>query len=91
MAIKRMTVFYSGRVQGVGFRYTTHRIARQYPVTGFVRNLPDGTVELMVSGSEDDVRQVIADVNQAFAGNISKADESVPASQAAFSRFEIRR
>jgi acylphosphatase len=38
-------VFYSGRVQGVGFRYTVKQIASGYEITGFVRNLPDGRVE----------------------------------------------
>ncbi len=41
-------VFYSGRVQGVGFRYTTKQLAAEFEVTGWVRNLPDGRVELLV-------------------------------------------
>ena len=44
-------IIFHGRVQGVGFRYTTHRIARGFPVTGFVRNLTDGTVELVACGT----------------------------------------
>jgi acylphosphatase len=40
-------VFYSGRVQGVGFRYTTKKLASEFDVTGWVRNLPDGRVELL--------------------------------------------
>ena len=45
---KRATVFYSGRVQGVGFRYTAREIACGYELTGYVRNLDDGRVELIV-------------------------------------------
>jgi acylphosphatase len=45
---KRVT--YSGTVQGVGFRYTARRIAQGYDVAGYVRNLPDGTVELVAEG-----------------------------------------
>lgn len=41
-------VYYSGRVQGVGFRYTTKQLAAGFDVTGWVRNLPDGRVELLV-------------------------------------------
>jgi len=46
-------VFYEGRVQGVGFRYTARRIAEGYDVTGWVRNLPDGRVEMKVQASEE--------------------------------------
>ncbi len=45
-----MTIFYSGRVQGVGFRYTTRTVAVGFEVTGIVRNLPDGRVELVAEG-----------------------------------------
>ena len=49
---KRMQVFFSGTVQGVGFRFTAERLARRFPVTGFVRNLEDGRVEVMAEGDE---------------------------------------
>lgn len=45
-------VFYTGRVQGVGFRYSTKRIASGYEVTGWVRNLADGRVELQVMAQD---------------------------------------
>jgi acylphosphatase len=48
-------VFYEGRVQGVGFRYTVRQIATGYDITGFVRNLPDGRVELLAAGDSDEV------------------------------------
>jgi acylphosphatase len=50
--MQRVTVFYSGRVQGVGFRATVRYIARGYDVTGMVRNLPDGRVELIAEGAK---------------------------------------
>jgi len=50
-----MQVVYSGRVQGVGFRYTTKTVASGYDVVGTVRNLPNGTVELIVEGSREEL------------------------------------
>ncbi|MBL8829940.1 MAG: acylphosphatase, partial [Planctomycetaceae bacterium] len=48
-AIRRRVLFH-GRVQGVGFRVTTRSIAQRFAVTGWVRNLPDGSVELLAEG-----------------------------------------
>jgi acylphosphatase len=50
-----MTVIYKGRVQGVGFRYTTRRVAAGFEITGVVRNLPDGSVELIAEGRRDEL------------------------------------
>jgi acylphosphatase len=55
----RATVRIKGRVQGVNFRYHTSRTAEQHQVTGWVRNLPDGSVEALFEGRESDVRQVV--------------------------------
>jgi acylphosphatase len=48
-------IFYEGRVQGVGFRFTVKQIARGYDVIGWVRNLPDGRVELQCGGELEEV------------------------------------
>src|SRR5579859_5139508 len=53
-------VHYSGRVQGVGFRLGTTAIARKYAVTGWVKNLKDGRVQLLAEGSEDEVKKFLA-------------------------------
>ena len=61
---RRMHIFYSGNVQGVGFRYTVQSTAKGYEVTGIVRNLPDGQVELIAEGDRDELdafRQGIRD------------------------------
>jgi acylphosphatase len=52
---KRAQVFYSGRVQGVGFRYAARATACGYEVTGYVKNLADGRVELVAEGDEAEV------------------------------------
>jgi acylphosphatase len=51
----RLQVFYSGRVQGVGFRYTVKTLATGFEITGTVRNLPDGRVELLSEGSREEL------------------------------------
>lgn len=72
-------VIFSGRVQGVGFRYTAEGIARRYDVAGFVRNLPDGTVEMLVQGPDQEVDNCIEDVQATFGGYIRNATiERVP-------------
>jgi acylphosphatase len=54
--MERVTVLYTGRVQGVGFRATVRHLSRGYDVTGTVRNLPDGQVELVAEGMKEEVR-----------------------------------
>ncbi len=61
---KRMHIFYAGSVQGVGFRYTVKTVALGFEVTGSVRNLPDGQVELIAEGTREELeafRQAIRD------------------------------
>jgi len=52
---QRLHVLYSGRVQGVGFRYSVKALALGYDVTGTVRNLPDGRVELTAEGEKQEL------------------------------------
>lgn len=52
---KRLTALFSGTVQGVGFRYTTERLSRQFQVTGYVKNLKDGRVEMIAEGDEKEI------------------------------------
>lgn len=55
-------VIFEGRVQGVGFRYTVKDLARGFEVRGWVKNLPDGTVELQVMGETDEVESFIREI-----------------------------
>jgi len=54
-----LQVFYEGNVQGVGFRWSVRHVAKGFDVTGWVRNLPNGRVELQVTGEENEVRAFI--------------------------------
>lgn len=71
----RMEVWFSGRVQGVGFRYRTWRVAAGFEVTGHVRNLVDGRVALLAEGEEAEVREFVAAVEAAMEGFIRQKEE----------------
>jgi len=73
-------IIFSGRVQGVGFRFTARRIAVRYELSGFVRNLPNGTVEMFAQGCADDIDRCLRDINESFAGYIrdAKIEDALP-------------
>ncbi len=70
-------VYYEGRVQGVGFRYTVKTLAHGFDVTGTVCNLADGRVELRVGGDKEEVESFLAAIRESvLAGHIQKEDVS---------------
>lgn len=71
---ERRHVFYSGYVQGVGFRYTAKRVADGYQVTGFVRNLPDGRVELVAEGEPAELSVFLDRVGEVMERNIANSE-----------------
>ena len=66
----RRVVHYAGRVQGVGFRYTTEQIALGFEVVGYVRNLPDGRVEMVAQGPPAEVSRFQAELLTQMRTNI---------------------
>lgn len=84
-------ILFSGRVQGVGFRWTTNRIASKFSVTGFVRNLANGQVELIVQGQTAVVADFLQEIQSAMSGNIDNVQDEVITSVEAFTTFEVRR
>jgi acylphosphatase len=67
MAEMAKHVFFIGRVQGVGFRFTAERVAMRYKLTGFVRNTSDGRVEMLLQGRAEDIDGCVEDLQQTFA------------------------
>ena len=67
-------IFYSGTVQGVGFRYTAQQIARELQVSGWVRNLNDGRVEILAEGQDEVVKQFLDNIEARFEGYIGKKE-----------------
>ncbi len=88
--LKRAHAFYEGRVQGVGFRFTVAGAARPYNVTGFVRNLRDGRVELVAEGEEKEARAFLGDVSASMAGYIRSEDVSWHDHVGEFDDFSVR-
>ncbi|HSH09784.1 MAG TPA: acylphosphatase [Oceanipulchritudo sp.] len=70
--ILHATVFFNGRVQGVGFRYHTLQIAKEFEVSGYVRNLDDGRVQVEAEGEEAEVRAFVAEVQDRLSVFIRK-------------------
>ena len=88
---KTVQVFYEGRVQGVGFRYTARRAAAGFDVAGYVRNLPDGRVELVAAGDEEEVDGFLEAVRESeLAGHIDAEAAAEIVKPAGLRGFEIR-
>ena len=82
-------IHYAGHVQGVGFRHTTRRLAQGFPLSGFVRNLSDGRVELVVEGDQAHVEALLERIADTMAGYIADHSmEELPVQ--GFQEFVIR-
>lgn len=63
-------IIFTGHVQGVGFRFTAHRMAGRHQLAGFVRNLPDGTVEMVAQGPAGHIEDCVTEIKDSFAGYV---------------------
>ena len=77
-------------MQGVGFRYIVQNLAMQYNVLGFVRNLPDGQVEIVMEGPDNEMDGLLEDVNRKMNGYIKGLDQTVASPTGEFDQFAIR-
>jgi acylphosphatase len=87
---ERRQAYYNGRVQGVGFRYTVRQLAEGFEVTGYVRNLPGGRVELMVEGAAAELDNLMDAIGHRMADYIRGVVVDVRPATGEFSRFDIR-
>jgi len=90
MVMIRLTAHFAGRVQGVGFRYTTCRVARRFDVTGYVMNLNDGRVKCVAEGRSAQVKAFVADVQEAMAGHITQTHIDQADATGQFTDFGVR-
>ena len=87
---QRWHVLFSGQVQGVGFRFRTVRLASQHGVAGYVKNLPDGRVELVAEGPDEAVAELLRQLQSDMAGLIRETEVVQEPGTGEFAGFEIR-
>lgn len=84
------TIIFSGHVQGVGFRYTTLQIAKEFEVAGFVCNFPDGRVEVEVEGQSEEIKAFVGAIEERMHGLLRKVERTSGRRPRQFSGFAIR-
>ena len=87
---KQIHLYYTGRVQGVGFRFTAEDIARDLAVTGWVKNLRDGRVEIIAEAEENLLKDFLERINKNFSRYIQDLDIEWLAATGEFRDFGIR-
>ena len=87
---RRRRCLFSGRVQGVGFRYTAQSIAAQYDIRGYVINLADGRVELVMEGDEREMEGVVHDLRRRMQGYVDNVESLAAPATGEFERFRIK-
>ena len=92
MSRTRLHIFYSGWVQGVGFRYTVKALASGFEVAGIVRNLSDGRVELVAEGTKEELEAFRRAIQDSEVGRFIRNEEAAwNEAKGAFRGFEIVR
>ncbi|MCK6459579.1 MAG: acylphosphatase [Planctomycetes bacterium] len=91
MALERRRILYSGNVQGVGFRWRTESALRGLPIAGYVKNLPDGRVELVIEGPPTANDEAARRVREALARYITAEAQDVGTGTGEFVGFGIHR
>ena len=89
MKLTARKIVFSGRVQGVGFRFTALNIASRYQLTGYVRNIPNGDVEMLAQGSAEMIDECVRDIQDSFVGSINHVDIEEATPDPKFTDFRI--
>lgn len=87
---KSLHAYYSGSVQGVGFRFTAERVAASLGLKGWVRNLSDGRVEVLCEGREPALKEFLQKIDSVFKDYIRDADIEWSETADRFDSFDIR-
>ena len=87
---ERVQVFYEGRVQGVGFRYSAKSVARGFDVCGWVRNLPDGRVEMVAEAPRAELEAFMQGIRDSHLGGLIRREETAWSAAEGLRGFEIR-
>ncbi len=87
---ERQEWLFQGRVQGVGFRYTTQKIAQAFEVVGWVKNLPDGRVQVVVEGETDELNPFLAQIQQELGHYLSGTNVRPGPQGTKLNGFQIR-
>ena len=88
--MRRIHAFFSGYVQGVGFRFTARRIAQSLGLSGWVKNCYDGRVELVAEGDGEVLEQMLDDLDRSFDGYIKNSQLDRSEGTGEFTSFSIR-
>ncbi len=87
---QRREIYYRGRVQGVGFRYTSRHVAANYHLTGYVRNLPDGGVFLVAEGEAGQLESFLRAIDEQMGSYITHIESTTGTVTGEFKDFQIR-
>jgi len=90
MANEQRILRFKGNVQGVGFRYTACRTADRYDVGGYVRNEPDGSVECVVEGQADEIREFVNDLTDRMSRYIRETQQQTAPYAGRYAGFNVK-
>ncbi len=85
----RIHIYYAGYVQGVGFRYSAQRMAADLGLRGWVKNLPDGRVEILAEGDKANIEKFCEVLEERFHGNIKDKTLNLEPAQGNFKEFQV--